>query len=93
MFLSFKIPRIRGAGMYQFVFDSGFLKGLIGEVVVEGTKNANYPCFISIDIKWSGPPSPFPNFVFKYFSKFLLKRSIYRLWEKSGHHFKNDNFY
>ena len=92
MILNFKIPRIRKPGMYQFTFDSGFLSGLVGEIVVEPLNNPGFSCFISVDINWSGPSSPFPDFIFEYFSKVLLKKSITRLWEKSAIIFRMTTF-
>lgn len=87
MVMDFKIPRIKDEGMYTFKFDQGFLKSLIGEIFVQNLNEEKYKCFISIDIKWSGPDSPFPDFIFQYFSKVLLNRSIKKLWSESNHHF------
>lgn len=87
MVMDFKIPRITKEGSYTFIFDQGFLKNLKGEVYVKDTKNHQYKCFISIDINWVGPDSPFPDFIFQYFSRVLLKKSIIKLWSESNHHF------
>ena len=87
MYLSFKIPRIRGSGRYTFIFETGFLQGLTGEILIEEAKLNNFQCFISLQIDWEGTPSPFPNFMFSYFSKKLIETSIEVLWEKSGHNF------
>ena len=87
MVMDFKIPRIKKEGNYTFVFDQGFLKNLIGEILVSEIKKDKFQCYVSVDINWSGPDSPFPDFIFQYFSKVLLGKSIKKLWEKSNHHF------
>jgi len=87
MIMDFIIPRIKKEGQYEFIFDRGFLKNLKGEINVEDLNDNKYRCFISLEINWDGKESPFPDFIFQYFSKVLLKKSISNLWMKSGHHF------
>jgi len=87
MYLIFKIPRIKGAGKYKFIFEIGFLKGLEGKILIRENQVTNALCFISLDIHWLGSPSPIPNFIFSFFSKRLLRGAIQELWKKSGHKF------
>lgn len=66
MSLNFKIDRITKPGRYEFSFDKGFLKGLIGHINVHETKTG---CYFHADSKWSGPTSKIPDTIFEIFSE------------------------
>lgn len=66
MSLNFKIDRITKVGTYEFSFDKGFLKGLIGHIYVQETKSG---CYFHADSKWSGPSSKIPDTIFEIFSE------------------------
>lgn len=64
MVVSFKIPRITKEGLYPFTFESGFLKGLKGTVIVQDVGKF---CLMGLKADWRGPESSIPNIVFSNF--------------------------
>lgn len=81
MLLSFKLPRIDKPGSYQFAFEKGFLRGLIGNVEVRDEKGR---CFFHGTAKWQGPDSKIPDTVFELFSKNLGKAAMERIFRFSS---------
>lgn len=81
MLLSFKLPRIEKPGLYQFSFDKGFLRGLIGSVHVEEKFGR---CLFSGTAKWNGPDSQIPDSIFELFSKNLGKAAMERIFRFSS---------
>ena len=80
MILKFKIPRIKKPGVYPYTFDSGFLKGLRGEIHVSHFKKR---CFFYTDAKWNGPYSGINDSVFQFFSKALSEIGMKRFFQIS----------
>lgn len=80
MLLSFKLPRIDKPGLYQFSFEKGFLRGLVGSVEV---RDENDRCFFNGTAKWNGPDSDIPDAVFELFSKNLGKAAMERIFRFS----------
>lgn len=64
MVVGFKIPRITKEGHYSFLFESGFLKGLTGKVIV---KEVGKFCLLGLKTDWRGPDSPLPDSLFGTF--------------------------
>ncbi len=81
MLLSFKLPRIDRPGTYQFSFDKGFLRGLVGSIDV---RQENEQCFFHGSAKWNGPDSAIPDTVFELFSKNLGKAAMERIFRFSS---------
>lgn len=80
MMLEFKIERIRKPGVYLFAFETGFLKGLKGQINISEFKNR---CFFATTAHWRGPDSGIPNTLFSFFSKALGKLAMERLFRIS----------
>lgn len=80
MILDFKIERIKKPGAYSFSFDSGFLKGLKGQINISSYKNR---CFFATTAQWRGPDSGIPDSVFSFFSQALGKLAMERLFRIS----------
>ena len=80
MLLDFKIERITETGVYHFSFDSGFLKGLKGEINISQDKTR---CFFATTASWQGPYSGIPNSVFSFFSQALGEIAMERLFRIS----------
>lgn len=76
MILTFKIPRIKKAGVYPFSFDSGFLKDLKGNVVV---KEVGKYCSLSLKTDWRGPETKIPNIAFEAFLQTVGKLGLEHL--------------
>ena len=88
MILNFKIPRIKGPGEYPFIFDSGFLKGLNGNIHVSKKKfknNKDPLCFIYINAEWKGKKTKIPNTVFELFTSTIIRLGLTKLYRVSGH--------
>jgi hypothetical protein len=80
MVLDFKIERITSPGTYKFSFDSGFLKGLKGQINISKYKQR---CFFATTASWQGPYSGIPNSVFSFFSQALGEIAMERLFRIS----------
>ncbi len=81
--LKFKIERILGEGKYQYFFDTGFLKGLKGNIKVDQIKE-DKRCLFQIDAKWIGPDTGIGDTIFEIFTTTLGKvgiKKIYRISE------------
>jgi hypothetical protein len=76
MFVSFKIPRIREEGQYQFLFEHGILKGLVGRIRL---KNFSGHCLMGLKTDWRGPETSIPNFVFGTFLQTVGKMGLEHL--------------
>lgn len=76
MIVSFKIPRITKEGHYPFLFETGFLQGLTGTVVV---KEVGKFCLLAVKSDWQGPDSPLPNLIFGTFVQTVGKIGLERL--------------
>lgn len=76
MNLTFKIPRIKGEGVYPFTFDHGFLKDLKGSVVV---KHVGKFCSLSLKTDWRGPETKIPNVAFEAFLQTVGKLGLEHL--------------
>jgi len=81
MLLSFKLPRISTPGDYNFSFDKGFLRGLIGSVSVQ---EKGEQCLFIGKAAWSGPDTQIPDAVFELFSKNLGKAAMERIFRFSS---------
>lgn len=80
MVLFFKIPRISTPGHYQFQFDRGFLKGLIGKIHIRKEGNR---CLMMAKADWKGPVSKIPNSVFQLFTTTLSRLAAETLFRIS----------
>lgn len=76
MEVSFKIQRITKEGQYQFIFEDGFLKGLIGKVIV---KELGKFCLLGLKADWRGPETSIPNAIFATFTQTVGKLGLERL--------------
>lgn len=74
--LRFKIPRIKDQGSYPFTFEEGFLKGLLGEIILRDTASG---CFMEVVSEWHGPHTKINNLVFEIFLKTLGKLGMEKL--------------
>ncbi len=81
MLLSFKLPRIEQPGMYEFLFEKGFLKGLVGTITVKEEKSK---CLFIGTANWNGPSSSIPDSIFEFFSKNLGKAAMERIFRFSS---------
>ncbi|MBT3584999.1 MAG: hypothetical protein HN509_08835 [Halobacteriovoraceae bacterium] len=82
MRLAFKLPRIKGVGLYNFSFDRGFLKGLLGEIhITQANKGAQ--CFFYLRADWLGADSGHSNILFEFFSEALAKLGMENLFRIS----------
>lgn len=81
MVMQFKIPRIKKPGIYTFMFDRGFLKGLTGTIHVSEYKKR---CHFYTKADWEGPDTKFPNMVFELFTRTLGQISMERLFKISS---------
>jgi hypothetical protein len=76
MIVGFKIERITKEGVYPFTFEEGFLKGLVGKVVV---KEVGKFCLMSLKTDWRGPDSKIPDVVFGTFVQTVGKLGLEHL--------------
>src|SRR5690606_26116288 len=76
MIVSFKIPRITKAGDYKFVFESGFLKDLVGTIII---RDVGKYCLMGLKSDWSGPKTKIPDLVFATFIQTAGKLGLERL--------------
>jgi hypothetical protein len=81
MTLNFHIPRIKKPGVYPFVFDRGFLRGLNGQIIAIKHKKR---CLFYTHASWQGPHSGIPNTIFAFFSKALAGLSMKNLFRISS---------
>jgi hypothetical protein len=70
MVLYFKLPRIDKPGHYEFSFNRGFMKGLVGKIHIrkEGKR-----CLMMAKADWTGPVSKIPDSVFQVFTTTLSR--------------------
>lgn len=80
MVLYFKIPRIDKPGHYQFIFDRGFLKGLVGKIHI---KKYEGRCLMTARADWKGPVSKIPDSVFQMFTTTLSRLTVETLFRIS----------
>lgn len=80
MVLYFKIPRIASPGHYQFTFDRGFLKGLIGKIHIRREGNR---CLMMARADWEGPVTKIPDSVFQVFTTTLSRLTAETLFRIS----------
>lgn len=80
MVLNFKIDRITKIGQYQFSFDKGFLKGLLGKITV---RDYNNKCIFSAISDWKGKKSDIPDSVFEVFSETIGELAMKKLFRVS----------
>lgn len=73
MTLHFKLPRITNEGITPFLFDSGFLKGLLGEIHVSSSEKR---CLFVAKARWKGPHTGINNTLFSLFSETLGKMGM-----------------
>lgn len=76
MIVGFKIPRIKGEGVYPFTFEDGFLKGLQGRVIVQEVGKF---CLMGLKTDWRGPDSKIPDVVFGTFAQTVGKLGLEHL--------------
>jgi hypothetical protein len=76
MNLTFKIPRIKKAGVYPFTFDHGFLKDLKGSIAV---KDVGKFCLLTLKTDWRGPETRIPNLPFSMFIQTVGKLGLEHL--------------
>lgn len=87
MTLNFKIPRIKDAGTYPFLFDNGFLRGLEGTIHIQNFEQKKFKCLIGLTANWNGPETRIPDAVFEIFTKTIGQIGLAKLFRISGHHF------
>lgn len=80
MVLYFKLPRIDKPGHYQFSFDRGFLKGLIGKIHIRKEGNR---CLMMARADWKGPVTKIPDSVFQMFTTTLSRLTAETLFRIS----------
>ena len=80
MDLSFKLDRVEKPGVYPFVFEGGFLKGLNGEIQISEFSKR---CFFNAVAKWQGPDTKIPNTVFEFFTQVLGQLTLKNLFRIS----------
>lgn len=80
MILDFKLARIVEKGVTRFQFDSGFLKGLTGQIHVNEHRDR---CLFATKARWEGPDSGIPDSVFSFFSQALGKLAMEKLFRIS----------
>ncbi|MBL7664718.1 MAG: hypothetical protein JNM93_06260 [Bacteriovoracaceae bacterium] len=80
MVLEFKLPRLRGPGVYPFIFDNGFFKGLKGNIYIENYQDR---CLYLIKAYWKGKSTKFPNIVIEAFTKTLLQVGMEKIFRVS----------
>ncbi|EQC46211.1 hypothetical protein [Bacteriovorax sp. Seq25_V] len=80
MSLHFKIERITKPGKYQFSFDKGFLKGLLGTIEVTQTPKG---CYFYANSHWKGKASKIPDSVFEIFSETIGELAMKNLFRVS----------
>lgn len=76
MIVGFKIPRIKGPGVYPFTFETGFLNGLEGKIIV---KDIGKFCSLSLKSDWRGPKSKIPDIVLGTFVQTVGKLGLEHL--------------
>lgn len=76
MIVGFKIPRIKGPGVYPFTFEDGFLKGLQGKVIVQEVGKF---CLMGLKTDWRGPDSKIPDVVLGTFLQTVGKLGLEHL--------------
>jgi hypothetical protein len=76
MLVKFKIPRIKGSGTYPFVFEDGFLKGLVGKVIV---RDVGKFCLLGLRTDWQGPETKIPSIIFGTFVQTVGKLGLEHL--------------
>jgi hypothetical protein len=81
MLLSFTLPRIDKPGHYQFTFEKGFLRGLVGAIEVS---EENQRCLFKGSARWHGSHSEIPDTIFEVFSKNLGKAAMERIFRFSS---------
>lgn len=80
MVLNFKIERITKPGVYQFSFDKGFLKGLLGHIHV---RELDQGCLFFATSTWSGPYTKIPDTIFEIFSETIGELAMENLFRVS----------
>ncbi len=81
MILDFKIPRIKKAGSYDFIFDKGFLINLKGKITAVDYKKR---CLFYTTAHWQGNHTGIPNTLFSFFSKALSQLAMENLFRISS---------
>jgi hypothetical protein len=77
MSLSFRIPRIKTPGIYDFHFDHGYFAGLKGKIHAYDYKNK---CLIYTESDWKGKDTGFPNLAVEIFSETLSRISMEKMF-------------
>ena len=80
IFLRFKIDRIERPGDYQFKFERGFLKNLVGKIRVSKWKNR---CLMQMHASWQGTDTGINNIIFEVFSSTLGKLGTAKIFRIS----------
>ncbi len=80
MVLNFKLERISKPGIYHFSFDTGFLRGLKGEIHISSYQQR---CLFVAHTYWKGPDTHIPDLVFEFFTQALSKTLVNRLFSIS----------
>lgn len=80
MVLYFKLPRIKKPGLYQFSFDRGFLKGLVGRIQI---KEQGHRCLMMARADWKGPVTKIPDSIFQMFTTTLSRLTAETLFRIS----------
>lgn len=90
MGIEFNIPRIKGAGVFNYKFDKGFLKDLKGLIELNEDNNLALKssdeahCLFKITSNWSGPHTQIPKTVFELFSITLTRIALEKMFRMSG---------
>ena len=77
MTMQMTLPRISDSPKTEFVFITGFLKGLKGEIHWEQKKLG---CFISLESYWKGPNTKISATIFELFTQTLARIAIEKLF-------------
>lgn len=79
--LDFKIDRIEKIGVYPFIFEKGFLKGLVGEIHASEYKRK---CLFYISANWKGKKTSFSNGILELFATTIGELAMKKLFRVSS---------
>lgn len=77
-----KIDRFTKPGIYPFSMNAGFLKGMVGELLIE---EKNDRCFVYGRVDWTGKNLGFANFLLENGFLAMGKSGLESLFTLSGH--------
>jgi len=77
MSLKFKIDRLKKPGHYNFTFDHGFFKGLLGTISIY---DAGEKCLYAVRANWKGKHTKIPAKIIEFFTETLGASGIKALF-------------